>query len=122
MTFQFVENIRVAFSNLYDSLPKGGLLIFAVFNPDWIKSCLFNRKIFHLSNGIGEQRLFMDLGLGKEIPVYEREFKEYDQLLGELGFEKLLGVYPPFTNKFIEEYNPSFPTNVPEFMILGYRK
>lgn len=122
MTFQFIADMRVVFRNVYDSLPEGGLLIFAVFNPDWIKSCLRNKKVFHVSQGTSEQRLCMNLGLEKEIPVYERTSKEYDQLLGELGFTKLLEAYPPFTKKFIDKYNPRFPTDVSEFMILGYQK
>ncbi len=56
------------------------------------------------------------------IPIYIRTAEEYNQLLQPLGFEPLLEEYPPFTQEFLKKYPSSDPTDVPEFLILGYKK
>ena len=122
MALQFIENIDKAFKDLSKSLSKGGYLCFAVFNQDWARECIEKKILFHhLSNTKTADELVMDFGNERKVKVFNRGSKEYDSILRTLGFKKILEAYPPFTSQYIEKYKPAMPTDVPEFMILGYK-
>lgn len=123
MTFQFIESIEDTLKDLAQSVATGGICCFAVFNRDWIEHCFLHNVLFkHISKEESIDHIVLDLGEGKKIPVWNRTANEYDHLMEKLGFKKNMGVYPPFTQAYIEQYETEIPTDVPEFMILGYTK
>ena len=119
MVFQFIEDINKALEELSKSLSQGGYLCFAVFNKPWVRECISKRILFEPSSN---NTLLIDFGQERKVRVFNRSAKEYDGILKTLGFSKILEAYPPFTQQYIEKYKPSLPTNIPEFMILGYKK
>lgn len=104
MTLQFIKDIEKTFEVLVDSLSENGYLIFAVHNPDYIKG-----SILKFENGI-------------EVPIYIRTAKEYNLLANKYNLQPLLEQYPPFTKEFMEKYPEYTQTQVPEYLILGYKK
>jgi 2-polyprenyl-3-methyl-5-hydroxy-6-metoxy-1,4-benzoquinol methylase len=122
MVLQFIEDVEVVLGNLVKALKTGGLLMFAVHNPETVKASLQRSKelftnfdsLEHPHQGL------IDLG-GNKIPVFIRTAEDYNKILNFLGLEKIFEEYPPFTEEFLSRYN----TNVPDFaeyLILGYKK
>lgn len=113
MVLQFIQPISQTLVDIDRALKQGGLLVFASFNPDWVKECL---KIkFRFGDG------FIDFNSVK-IPIYIRTAKEYDRLMRKYKYKKVLEAYPSFTDEFLNKYPGKYPTNVSKFMILGYAK
>lgn len=122
MTLQFIENIDTALQDLSQSLSKGGYFCFAVFNPDWVHACREKNILFHtLSNAKSIDKQIMDLDDSRKIMVFNRSSQHYDDILSTLGLKKILEAYPPFTSQFIETYKLVEPTDISEYMILGYK-
>jgi 2-polyprenyl-3-methyl-5-hydroxy-6-metoxy-1,4-benzoquinol methylase len=117
MVFQFISNIEEALKVLCSKVNPGGLVIFAVFNPDYVNKDIATIKKFKMEES-GE--IFLDLNSGTRIPVFIRDSKYYDKIIQRYGYKKILESYPPFTPEFIQKYKPTYLTEVPEFMILGY--
>ncbi|OGG01397.1 hypothetical protein A2Z33_02550 [Candidatus Gottesmanbacteria bacterium RBG_16_52_11] len=122
MVFQFIRDIETVFSVLIKSLSPGGILIFAVHNPDWVSECLKQGIGFSgfdsVINPTSGMKDFGDI----HIPVFIRRSSEFDSLAAKYGLKKFLEAYPPFTQEFIEKYPDNRPKNIPEFLILGYKK
>ena len=122
MTFQFVENIKKTFQEIYDTLEVGGILTFAVHNPEQIKTFIPLGILFeNFDSNKNPKNGILNLE-GTKIPIFIRTAQEYNQLLQPLGFEPLLEEYPPFTKEFTRKYPSSEPVDVPEYLILGYKK
>jgi 2-polyprenyl-3-methyl-5-hydroxy-6-metoxy-1,4-benzoquinol methylase len=122
MTFQFVENIEKTFLDIASVLDRNGIFVFAVHNPEQVKEYLQKRILFE--NFDSEEKPkegFLNLR-GNKIPIFIRTAEEYNNMLQKLGFQVLLEEYPPFTQQFLEKYPSSDPMDVPEFLILGYKK
>jgi hypothetical protein len=64
----------------------------------------------------------MDFGSGMEIPVYIRTTENYNSIAQKIGFVKVAEEYPLFTREFISKYSSEFFTDLPEFLVLTYRK
>jgi len=121
MVFQFVEDIEEAFKQLVARLNKGGLIVFAVFNPRFISTCLQAQVLFSHFDSLENPKVgLMDFSKDIHIPTYIRTAAEYDKLMKELGLTKLLEIYPPFTEEFLKQYAWDLPANEPEYLILGY--
>lgn len=122
MTFPFICDIKDTLRVLTKSLKKNGLLTMAVFNPEWVKACLQTKISFadFNSNENPENgwKIFGDL----RIPVYIRGVKEYDNISARHRLKKIYEDYPRFTQKFITKYPDNRPKQMPEYMILGYKK
>ena len=123
MVFQFESNLTETFEKLASHVNPGGCVVFAVFNPAWIVECIQKGILF---NGFDNPQALgkgtMDFGQGRATDVYIRETVEYDEVMTNLGFRRLLEERPPYTVEFIEKYPTDQPTNVPEFLVLGYKK
>ena len=122
MSLQFVPNIGEVIDRLKQCLLPKGLLVFAVFNHDYVTDCIQQGSVFsgfdsrnHPTKGLLELNSI-------KIPTYIRTASKYNELICKNDFECLLESYPPFTKFFIEKYPDSGPYTTPEFMILGYRK
>ena len=103
-------------------LKPEGTIIFAVFNPEWVKLCAeqnYRFRDFDNKECIGEG--LIDYGGENCAPVYVRTAQEYDSALINLGFKKEYEEIPPFTEEFKKSY-PEYIVDVPEFLILGYSK
>ena len=123
MVFQFVENIEETFRKLTLHLNQGGVFVFAIFNPEFVVKCTEKNILFRLfatrdCRGKGT----MDFGEGRTTDVYIREANEYDNVMKQFGFVQLLEAYPTFTQEFIEKYPTYEPVEIPEFLILAYKK
>ncbi|OGV45390.1 MAG: hypothetical protein A2X46_00700 [Lentisphaerae bacterium GWF2_57_35] len=123
MVFQFVANIRELFEHIDRRLKPSGLFLFAVFNPDFVRNLLKDQILFKEFDS-PEQPVegFMELVAGVRIPVFIRRTDDYQELLEPKHYAKILEDSPPFTHKFLETYPVPFPTDTPEFLILGFRK
>ena len=113
MVLQFIQSISQALVDIDQALKPGGLLVFASFNPEWVGECL--KRKFRFGDG------YIDFN-GVKIPIYIRTVKEYNQLMSQYKYKKILESYPPFTAEFLSKYPGKYPVNVSKFMILGYAK
>lgn len=117
MALQFVEGIDGAFADFAGALRTGGLLAFAVHNPDYVEDAMQRGKFPPYEEGRRTA-----IRLGKEvIPLFVRDENEYDTLATECGFERRYIDKPPFTQEFTDRYGP-VPNPYPEYLILGYVK
>jgi 2-polyprenyl-3-methyl-5-hydroxy-6-metoxy-1,4-benzoquinol methylase len=128
-TLQFVRNIRKTLTHFDKALKSNGLLIFATFNPQFVKNCIKeNVLLINFDSATNPTKGFFCLGDNIRIPTYIRTAKEYERMLTDKGYKKVLETYPPFTKKFLEKYplkvppDKIAPSQDPEYMILGFVK
>lgn len=122
MTFQFVEDIEKTFHDIHNVLEPGGIFTFAVHNPEQIKKFLPLGILFeNFDSNENPKKGILHIN-DTRIPLFIRTAQEYNELLKPLGFESLFEEYPPFTKEFLEKYPLSVPTDVPEYLIMGYKK
>ncbi len=123
MALQFVENVEDALRNLTNVLSPGGLLIFAVHNPATVRVSLeHEQSIFSDFDSVNHPTKGLILLAGQAIPIYIRSASEYDTVASNLGLTKVFEDYPPFTQEFLNQYSTDLPFDVPEYLIVGYRK
>jgi 2-polyprenyl-3-methyl-5-hydroxy-6-metoxy-1,4-benzoquinol methylase len=123
MVFQFIENINELLKTLTKKLEKGGLLIFAVHNPEYVSNCLKHQIRFgHFDSDENPKKGIIKVNKGESIPIYVRRAEEYNKILSAFGFKKIMEQYPPFNKDFLQKYTKDGPTDKPEFMILGYSR
>jgi trans-aconitate methyltransferase len=96
MVFQFIQDIDNVLIKLLSLLEGGGLIIFAVFNPGWVRACLEKKLLFKDFDSIETPKKgLIDFGEGKEIPVYLRSFSEYGAIFRKNKMKKVMEIYPP---------------------------
>ncbi len=123
MVFQFIENIEKTLVTLDKILKPGGLLVFAVFNPAFVKNLIKKKIIFNkFSSNSYPQKGIMEIVKNTPIPVFIRDEKFYDKLVASLGYQKIASAYPPFTKKFLKIYPMGMPVQDAEFLIIGFQK
>lgn len=125
MTLQFIKEIDTTISQLASSLKDNGLLIFSVFNIEWVIACLKANTPFSFSGFVSVESPttgFIEFKRGIKVPVYNKTVQEYDRKITKHGLKKIMEEYPPFTHEFIKKYSYTKPSQVSEFMILGYQK
>lgn len=125
MVFQFIENIEEVATDITNSLSEDGVLCFAVHHRDWIQACMdtHNPLSQQPPNTTGIDQLMIELMPGQSVKTFNRSAETYNKLFGKLGFKKILEEYPPFTPEWIEKYHDNDePVDIPQFMILGYKK
>jgi len=127
--FQFVRNSRKTLSNLDKALKPNGLLIFAVFNQQFVKNCIReNVLLIDFDSDTKPKKGFFCLGDKIRIPTYIRIAKEYESMLTDKGYKKVLESYSPFTKEFLKKYplkippDKVAPSEDSEYMILGFVK
>ena len=123
MVFQFVREIDVSLRTLDRLIKPAGILVLSVFNPPFVADLLKAKVIFKdFDSADFPTHGLMELVKGTRIPVYLRGAEEYTGLLTCLGYEKIFEAAPPFTEEFLKQYPVPFPTQDPEFLILGFQK
>lgn len=123
MVFQFEPDIESALKKLASHLNPGGIVTFAVFNPEFVHKGLAMGYLFRdFENEDDTGKGTMDFGSGRTTDVYIRSASEYDAVMAANGLTKVLEEYPPFTKEFLEKYPTGGPTDVSEFLVLGYKK
>lgn len=122
MTFPFIANIQETIRVLTNKLAPNGVLIFAVFNPEWVKLCLQQNIYFANFDSVENPKIGWKTFGELKIPVYIRDNSEYIEMVKNLGLLKILEVNPPFTPEFIQKYPDYSPNNVSEYIILGFKK
>lgn len=123
MVIQFIENSAQFFININKALKLGGLLAFAVFNPDHVTRNHGEGLCFDGFDTPNEPKSgYMCLTKETRIPVFIRTLEEYDDQIIPLGYERIYTEKPGFTSQYLAEYHPSFDTSSPEFLIIVYQK
>lgn len=123
MVFQFIREIDVSLRNLDRLIKPAGILALSVFNPPFVAGLLKAKIIFEdFDSSDFPTHGLMELVKGTRIPVYLRGAEEYTGLMTCLGYEKIFEAAPPFTKEFLDQYPVPFPTQDPEFLILGFQK
>jgi 2-polyprenyl-3-methyl-5-hydroxy-6-metoxy-1,4-benzoquinol methylase len=121
MAFQFIEDIDTTLAKLAEALTPGGLLVFAISNPAYLRDWARAGKVY---SGFGAETPDvgkMHLG-GTAIPLYARSAKQYREILRGLGFKQIMERRPPFTAAFLTKYPFDGPTGKSEYLILGFQK
>lgn len=123
MVFQFVEDIESCFRNLDAALKSGGVLSFAVFNPDYVERNHGDGKLFrNFKTPEQPTRGFMAPTEDTMIPVFMRIEEEYDNVLRPLGYQRIYADKPPFTSEFLGKYPSDADTIEPEYLVMTYKK
>ena len=119
MVLQFIEDIDATISKLVSVLNKNGLLVFAVFNPEFIED---NSECAAFSGFKDYRSGYMELKQGLKIPVYNRSREEYESLFKAVGLEEVYVDYPEFDQEFLSKYEMPFSTAFSEFQIQGFKR
>ena len=119
MVFQFIEDIHSTLNALNALLQPGGVLAFAVFNPEFMYRNSGPDKLFqHISPTSAHGTMIPAF----KIPVVARSFDEYNTLLPHLNYTLVLKAEPPFTEDFLAKYPFEDDTSAPEFLVCVYQK
>ena len=123
MVFQFIREIDIPLREIARLMKPAGILIFSVFNPQFVANLLKAGMLFKDFDSVDFPSCgLLELVKGTRIPVYLRGADEYTGLMMCLGYEKIFEATPPFTKEFLAKYPVPFPTRDPEFLILGFQK
>jgi len=119
MVLQFIEEIEVVIDQLVSLLKPDGLIMIAVFNPEFINDNL-NSAAFSgfQQNGYSG---YMALQDGVNIPVHNRNDATYRELFESRGLTAVYLDYPAFTREFLNKHEMPFSTAFPEYQIQGFR-
>lgn len=107
MAFQFVPDLETCLSRLTDHLLPGGILTFAVFNPEFVTADehgIFPSSDRHLRLQMAEELFPVTANWGSD---------EYKAVLQGLGSTNLYDKCHAF---------PEGSTGVPEYLIMAFRK
>jgi 2-polyprenyl-3-methyl-5-hydroxy-6-metoxy-1,4-benzoquinol methylase len=120
--FQFIEDINAVAESLYHALKPGGMLVFAVFNPEFVVRCVTEQKmVYELVSSTEGTTAYVDIQ-DVTFKIWVRDECEYKQIFGDVGFTFLSTDYPPFTPEFVRKYNWPLPSDVSEYLIMAFRK
>lgn len=119
MVLQFIEDIDSTIRNILSLLKPNALIIYAVFNPKFIKENSGNNVFTGFTNN---QTGHMELKKGVKIPVYNRTKSEYRNIFEKYGYEEVYLDLPAFTEEFLNKYKMPFSTNSPEYLIQGFKR
>lgn len=123
MVFQFVEDIESCFRNLDAALKSGGVLSFAVFNPNYVERNHGDGKLFrNFQTPEQPTKGFMAATEDTKIPVFMRIEEEYDNALRPLGYQRIYADKPSFTPEFLDKYPSDADTTQPEYLVMTYKK
>ncbi len=118
MVFQFINDIDSTIKNIISLLKPNGLIVYAVFNPKFIKANSNNNIFTGFTNN---QTGYMELKKGVKIPVFNRTESEYRHLFEKLGYKEVYLDFPAFTEEFLDKYKMSFSTKDSEYLIQAFR-
>jgi 2-polyprenyl-3-methyl-5-hydroxy-6-metoxy-1,4-benzoquinol methylase len=123
MVFQFIKGIESYLPLFRNALKPGGVIIFAVFNPLFAVRCYAERALFGSSHGnTGKSIDIFKPNNESDIPVFLRSEEDYRAIFESSGFEFVSTSLPPFSEEFVERYQWKLPYDVPEFLIMAFRR
>jgi 2-polyprenyl-3-methyl-5-hydroxy-6-metoxy-1,4-benzoquinol methylase len=134
MTLQFVESLKETVQVMAEMIKRGGLVILAVFNPEFVADFLSVDVIFKdFDSEENPTKGMMCLSKNICIPTFVRTAEQYDKAFLEQGMKKIFEQYPCFTkeffnshsifvNNFLGRYPKKNPEDICEFLILAYSK
>ena len=121
MVFQFIEKIEETLNQLTQRLNKDGLIVFAVFNPKFVASCLKTHVLFsHFDSESNPKRGIISFGKELDIQTFIRNADDYNKIMNNLGLSKKLEAYPKFTQEYLDKYPINTPIDESEYLILSY--
>lgn len=123
MVFQFVKNIEETFQHLTSILQPDGIFLFAVFNPLYVKRLLEAQMFFTNFDSIQQPTQGISAFNGNiKVPTFIRTAQEYEALARKNNLQKIFEATPLLTPEFIQQFPTDEPTDVPEYLILGFKK
>ena len=122
MVMPFIEEIGNTIKTLSKHLKKNGLLLIADFNRNWVSACLKKNVSFADFDSKAVPKSGHMVIADIQIPVFIRTGADFDKIANNSGLAKIMEDFPPFTQSFIDSYPDSRPKDVPEYLILGYKK
>ncbi|HIJ79204.1 MAG: methyltransferase domain-containing protein [Desulfobulbaceae bacterium] len=118
MVFQFIADIETTIQKIIPLLQPNGLIIFAVFNPEFIEE---NSDSEVFSGFNQKQSGYMELKKGVKVEVYNRTEADYRTIFNKFGWQEVFLDYPAFTEEFLARYQMPFATNKPEYLIQAFK-
>lgn len=117
MVMQFIEDLDQLIKASRKALKQDGLVVTAVYNPQFIERCIKEGKKFQR---LPEHPQRYEARNG--ITAHIRDESWYKSEFEKAGFKIENTNYPPYTEEFLRAFKVDFPTDVPEYMILTFRK
>jgi SAM-dependent methyltransferase len=122
MTLPFIADIKPVLARWREHLAADGLVVIAVFNPSFVRELLRSGHLFREFDSTERPRRgLLDLTGKNPVPVYIRYPEELTYSFEEHGLHLIFEARPPFTANFLDRYPQAFPTQSPEFLIMGFR-
>ncbi|PLX48621.1 MAG: hypothetical protein C0613_10590 [Desulfobulbaceae bacterium] len=119
MVFQFIDDISSTIDDIISLLKPGGMVIYAVFNPKFIRDNL-NSDVFTKVPENG--KVYMELKKGIKIPFNNRKDSDYRYIFEKKNYKEVYIDYPKFTEEFLKKYNMPFSTKYSEYLIQAFWK
>lgn len=119
MVFPFIEEFERVLEKLTSLLKRNGLVIFAAFNPAFIKA---NSDDNFFSGFEDSKSGYIQFKSELKIPLYNRSESDYRMLFEQYGYEQVYLDYPAFNKAFLTKYPMPFATETAEYLIQGFIK
>lgn len=123
MGFQFMKDFETYIPIFSSLLRERGIIVFAVFNPEFVESCHRENVVFQSLRTVGKTAVArMEIKNGVMVDAYVRSKDQYKKLFEKHGFEFLSSRYPPFTPEFVAQYKWKLPSDDAEYLVMALRK
>lgn len=122
MTLPFIADPEPIVARWREHLAPGGLVVIAMFNPSFVRDLLRSGHLFRDFDSTDRPRRgILDLTGKNPMPVYIRYPEELTYTFEVHGLHHTFEARPPFSADFLARYPQAFPTQSPEFLIMGFR-
>ena len=122
MTLPFIADLDPIVARWREHLEPGGLVVIAMFNPSFVRELLRSGHLFRNFDAPERPRRgVLDLTGKNPVPVYIRYPEELTYAFEVHGLHHNFEARPPFNADFLARHPQSFPTQMPEFLIMGFR-
>jgi len=124
MVLQFVDDAGLAsiVRSVHKALKPNGIMVIAIVNPAFVANCIENKVRFKKIACKTADKFVLSFKPGVSFNVFMRNANAYNAIFSQAGFTELNRRTPAFPPGFSEEFGWTLPTNVPEFLIMAFRK
>lgn len=123
MVLQFIEDVGTVATAFAQILRPEGLAIFATINPAFVERCVAQGVRYKdMQRKKGTITARMEFNPEAQFTIFARSAEEYKACFTQRGFSFLTSVTPSFPNGFAKKYQWKLPTDVPEFLIMAFKK